>query len=99
MEGIVLTQQQNADLFSLIDEYFSSTNYKTLKGFKKQTGSNIVTHTLKDDMFLLSPSVLDLPIYSDLKRFILDKVNFNIEVREIDQTEIEPPTTPEDYEI
>ena len=87
MIAIVLTQQQNTDLFDLIEEYFTGTDYNSFANFKVQENRNIVTMKIKNDLFVLSPTVLTDPIYAELKDFILSKTEM-IEPRTIEQSEL-----------
>ncbi len=88
MVGIVLTHQQNADLFDLIEEHFSGTDYKSFVNFIEQEKRNIVTRPIKNNLFVLSPTVLNDPIYTDLKAFILGRVNYEVETRVIESSEL-----------
>jgi hypothetical protein len=88
MEGIVLTTQQNTDMFNLIDEHYASTDYGSFANFVQTEKRNIVTMPIKNDLFVLSPTVLEDPAYAALKAFIFGKINNDITIRIIDPEEI-----------
>lgn len=83
MKGIVLTAKQRGTLYDLINEFYDKSSYGSFKNFKTEEKCNIVDSEIGNDLFMLSPTVMDVPIYSDLKEFIFSKMTTPLLMGEI----------------
>lgn len=86
MRGIVVTESEKNQIEGIIDAYFNESVYGSFDNFKIAENRNIVFVPIKNDNYVLSPTVLNDDIYKDLFHVVSELVTLN--EREIEHDEL-----------
>ena len=89
MQGIVFTKQEKIKLYKLINQFYNGSSHGSFKKFQSKEKRNIVLMPIKGNLFVLSFTFLNDTTYADLKKHILNNMEFRI--RTIKPDEILPP--------
>jgi hypothetical protein len=88
MEAIVLTSKQNTEVFKLIKEFFGASVYGSFENFQIQEERNISSIEIENSLFIMSVDIINDPKYLELRNYIFSKVDFELLIRLIDESEM-----------